>query len=99
MVRSLPAEPTGCPQFLSLRPHSQFSQYLLQPVQGVVQLPPAVQRQQPHLLPLADQQVDLRVLGLEGRLAGRLVQGLRGRALPCTENQERIATREGTLSR
>ena len=76
--------------------HSQFSQYLLQPVQGIVELPPAVQRQQPHLLPLADQQVDLGVLGLDGGLAGRLVHGLRGGALPCNESQERIPTYEGT---
>ena len=62
--------------------------YLLQAVQGVVEFPPPVQRQKPHLLPPADQEVDLRVLGLNGGLRGRLVQGLGGGALSCGRHNQ-----------
>lgn len=41
---------------------------LLQPVQGVVELPPPFQGQEPDLLPLAHQQVNPGVLGLDLRL-------------------------------
>lgn len=43
-------------------------EYLLQPVHAVIQFPPAVQSQQPHVLPLGHQEVNLGILGFNGSL-------------------------------
>lgn len=43
--------------------------YLLQSVHGIIEFPPSVQSQQPHVLPLGNQQVNPGVLGFNGSLS------------------------------
>lgn len=69
-----------------VRPKTETWIYLLLSVQSVVEFPPSVQSQQPHVLPPGDQQVDSWVLGFYGSLCGRCVHRLCGRAFSCKLN-------------